>query len=620
MDQSATTALSQWFKGFENSAASELGDFTTSRRVLRISLLAVIIGLASAVIAFLLLRLIAFFTNLFFFQTLSFSGDTSPASSTLGPVIMVIPVIGGLIIGLMARYGSDRIRGHGIPEAIEAILLNGSKVQPKIALLKPLSSAISIGSGGPFGAEGPIIMTGGAFGSMVAQFFQLTSVERKTLLVAGAAAGMSATFAAPIASVLLAVELLLFEWKPRSLIPVALASAAAATGRRFILGEGPIFPVPAHPASVGLDGLGSCLLVGALAGLLSLLLTKAVYASEDIFAKLPIHWMWWPAIGGVFIGLGGLIFPQALGVGYDTIGALLQGDVPLKVIAGVLVVKSAIWAISLGSGTSGGVLAPLLMMGGALGGIEAMFLPAEGAGFWPLISMGAILGGTMRSPLTGIVFAFELTHDLNTLLPLLIAVTTAHGFTVLTLGRSILTEKIERRGYHMSREYSMDPLEITFAREVMRRDIIVLPETLSIKDLSKLIPKDLGQRVQHMYPVVDADDKFVGVVTRRDLRAAIQRVDGSAAGKHLSDITRYNAAVVYDDEPLRVVVERMAATGLTRFPVVRRGHERELVGSISLNNLLAARVGQFVAETRREQVLQMPRLRSKREGDQEAEA
>jgi H+/Cl- antiporter ClcA/predicted transcriptional regulator len=563
----------------------------------------------------LLLRLIAVFTNLFFFQTLSFSGEASPASNTLGYFIVIVPVIGGLIIGLMARYGSDRIRGHGIPEAIEAILLNGSKVQPKIALLKPLSSAISIGSGGPFGAEGPIIMTGGAFGSMIAQFFHLTSAERKTLLVAGAAAGMSATFAAPIASVLLAVELLLFEWKPRSLIPVALASAVAATARRYILGVGPLFPVPEHPASVGLDGLAACLIAGILAGVLSLLLTKAVYASEDVFAKLTIHWMWWPAIGGLFIGLGGLIFPQALGVGYDTIGSLLQGNVPLKIIVGILLVKSAIWAISLGSGTSGGVLAPLLMMGGALGGIEAMFLPAEGAGFWPLISMGAILGGTMRSPLTGIVFAFELTHDLNTLLPLLIAVIAAHGFTVLTLGRSILTEKIERRGYHMSREYSLDPLEITFTREVMRTDIVVLRENMSLKELAKLIPTDLGRRVQHMYPVVDDDDKLVGVVTRRDLRSAIQEVDGAAAGKRLSDITRYDARTAYDDEPLRVVVERMAATGLTRFPVVDRGRPRDIVGSISLNNLLAARVYHFEAETRREQVLQMPRLQSRDEPD-----
>ena len=245
----------------------------------------------------------------------------------LGPFVIVVPVVGALIIGLMARYGSERIRGHGIPEAIEAILINGSRVEPKVAILKPISSAISIGSGGPFGAEGPIIMTGGAFGSLIAQFFHLTSAERKTLLVAGAAAGMSATFAAPVAAVLLAVELLLFEWKPRSLVPVALASATAAAVRRYMIGLGPLFPVPAHPVFIGPAGLAGCVVAGLLAGGLSALLTLAVYAAEDAFQHLPIHWMWWPAIGGLVIGIGGYIFPQALGVGYDTIGDLLQGDV-----------------------------------------------------------------------------------------------------------------------------------------------------------------------------------------------------------------------------------------------------------------------------------------------------
>jgi H+/Cl- antiporter ClcA len=331
-----------------------------------------------------------------------------------------------------------------------------------------VSAAISIGSGGPFGAEGPIIMTGGAFGSLIAQFFHLTAAERKTLLVAGAAAGMAATFAAPLSAVLLAVELLLFEWKPRSAIPVALASATAGAARRYILGVGPLFPVPSHPVFIGPEGLFGCVLTGLLAGGLSALLTIGVYAAEDFFQKLPIHWMWWPAIGGLFVGIGGVIFPPALGVGYDNIALMLRGNTAMQFLLGVLIVKSAIWMISLGSGTSGGVLAPLLMMGAALGGLEGTFLPHFGIGFWPLVSMGAILGGTMRSPFTGIVFAIELTHDLNMLLPLLVASFLAHAFTVLTLKRSILTEKIARRGYHLSREYALDPLEILFVREVMQ--------------------------------------------------------------------------------------------------------------------------------------------------------
>src|SRR6476469_6719589 len=334
----------------------ELGDFTTDRRVLLLSAIALGIGALASVVAVGLLDLIALRTNLFFFQRWSIH-PASPAEHQLGAWVVLVPVVGATIVGFMARYGSERIRGHGIPEAIESILINGSRVAPRVALLKPLSAAISIGSGGPFGAEGPIIMTGGAFGSLVAQACHLTSAERKTLLVAGAAAGMSATFASPLAAVLLAVELLLFEWKPRSVIPVALASGAAAAMRRYIIGMGPMFAVAPHPAFIGPAGVAGCVLAGVLAGGLSALLTSAVYAAEDAFAHLPIHWMWWPILGGLAIGIGGLIFPAALGVGYDIIGGLLQHPVPLHDLLGILLVKSSIWAIALGSGTSGGVLA-----------------------------------------------------------------------------------------------------------------------------------------------------------------------------------------------------------------------------------------------------------------------
>src|ERR1700676_2675772 len=534
----------------------ELGDFTTTWRVVPISLLATVIGVVCAFVALALLRLIGLFTNLFYFGRWS-TAMVSPVGNHLGVYSVFVPIAGALMIGVMARYGSERIRGHGIPEAIESILLNGSRIEPKIALLKPISSAISIGSGGPFGAEGPIIMTGGAVGSMVAQLFHLTSAERKTLLGAGAAAGMSATFASPVAAVLLAVELLLFEWKPRSMIPVALASAVAAVVRRHMRGFGPLFPAPGHPLFIGPMGLLGCVLVGLLAGALSALLTMSVYAAEDAFQRLKIHWMWWPAIGRLAIGLGGLIFPQALGVGYDTIGGLLQGSVTTKVIVGVLIVKWFIWAVSLGSGTSGGVLAPLLMMGGALGGLEAMFLPNEGAGFWPLISMGAILGGTMRAPFTSIVFAFELTHDANVFLPLLVGSVIAHGFTVLTLKRSILTEKVARRGFHLSREYAIDPLEILFVHEVMRTKVVVLPAASTLGEIWHSLRVDHRQE-QRLLPVVNSEGPRVGLVTCGDISERLEQNGDAALGWPIGDLVRTRAFKAYPAEPLRVVVYRMA--------------------------------------------------------------
>ena len=408
---------------------------------------------------------------------------------------------------------------------------------------------------------------------------------------------MSATFASPVAAVALAVELLLFEWKPRSLVPVALASASAAAARRYVIGLGPLFLAPAHPLFIGPAGLVGCALAGLAAGALSVVLTGAVYAAEDVFARLPLHWMWWPAIGGLVVGVGGLVFPEALGVGYDTIGALLQGQVAGRVIIGLLLVKSVVWSVSLGSGTSGGVLAPLLLMGGALGGVEALVLPDEGTGFWPLVSMGAILGGTMRSPFTGIVFALELTHDVNMLLPLLVSVTLAHGFTVLALRRSILTEKVSRRGYHLSREYAVDPLEILFVREVMRRNVVALPASMELAALRAERP-----RRQLLCPVVDTDRRLVGVVTRRDLDGLLTFA-GSDSDVRVGALVRPDPIVAYPDEPLRAVVYRMAETGRTRFPVVERGEGRRLLGMIALSDMLEARVRGLEAERRRERVL-----------------
>jgi H+/Cl- antiporter ClcA len=583
-----------------------LRDFTTTWRVLPISGLALIIGVVSAYVAVILLRLISFFTNVFFFHRLS-TAPTSPGDAHLGLWVIFVPVVGGLIVGLMARFGSDKIRGHGIPEAIEAILLRGAKVEPRLAVLKPVSTAISIGSGGPFGAEGPIIMTGGAFGSLIAQFFHLTAAERKTLLVAGAAAGMSATFAAPFASIMLAIELLLFEWKPRSFIPVALASITAAAARVHLLGAGPIFPVPTHDVVWAPAILFGCLLAGLLSGCLSALLTQMVYAFEDAFFHLKrIHWMWWPAIGGLGIGIGSFFYPRALGVGYDVIQQLLQGNATVKLILGVLLVKCLIWSFSLGSGTSGGVLAPLLMMGGALGAVDALFLPHQGPGFWPLISMGAMLAGTMRSPLTGVIFAFELTGDYHSILPLLIACVTAHSFTVLTMARSILTEKISRRGHHLSREYVVDPLEALAVEDVMRTNVTAFPAETTVAELISALDHNDNPRGQRVYPVIDGNQRLLGVMTRHDILNTVDKLrDGQARNVRLLDMLEKSPVVAYPDEPLRLVVNRMAATGLTRFPVVRQNGGQELMGLIGLQDLLKARELSVAEEHHRERVLRL---------------
>ncbi|MGE0059203.1 MAG: chloride channel protein, partial [Dehalococcoidia bacterium] len=458
-----------------------LGDFTADRRLLFIAALAVCTGIIGVGLAIVLLDLIKLWTNLFFFQRLSLE-DVAPRDAHVGLWVIPIAVGGAMIVGLMARFGSDRIRGHGIPEAIEVILLQGSRVRPRVALLKPVSAAISIGSGGPFGAEGPIIMTGGACGSLFAQLIHLSDAERKTLMVSGAAAGMSAIFATPMAAILLAVELLLFEWKPRSLIPVAVASITAYTLRWYAIGHGPIFPLETALEFGGPAVFLSAVFLGITAGCVGAALTQLIYLAEDTFGRLPFHWMWWPALGGLVIGVGGYFFPRALGVGYGTIEETLNGELALKVVLGVLVVKSLIWSISLGSGTSGGVLAPLLMIGASLGAVESHVLP-EGAAFWAAIGMAAVMGGTMRAPLTAVIFAIELTHDLNLLVPLLIGVAASYAFTVLTMKRSILTEKISRRGFHLSSEYSVDPLELQLVRDAMQPSIPSIEASAAAADL-----------------------------------------------------------------------------------------------------------------------------------------
>ncbi|MBW0101818.1 chloride channel protein [Pseudonocardia sp. KRD291] len=565
---------------------------------------AIPIGALGALAAWALLSLIGLITNLVFFGRVSTELVAPGSVDHPAWLVLLAPVVGGLVIGLMARYGSEKIRGHGMPEAIEAILMRRSRVEPRVAVLKPVSAAVSIGSGGPFGAEGPIIMTGGAIGSILAQHLHLSADERKALMVSGAAAGMAATFNAPLASVLLAVELLLFEWRPRSFLPVSAAVAVAVILRAPLLGSEPIFPVSMSGAGVDpwVDLL--CVLAGVLGGLLAVVVTALVYFSEDTFARLPIHWMWWPAIGGLIIGVGGLFVPRALGVGYDVIDELLTGRATISLIIGILVVKSLIWGLSLGSGTSGGVLAPVFMIGAALGALEGLVFPSSvSPGFWALCGLAAVVGGVMRSPLTGVVFSLELTHAWPALLPLMIASASAYGVSALLLRRSVLTEKIARRGYHLSREYDVDPLEVLLTDEVMHPTPVTLgiadPLPVPVSVTGSVLARRHGPAhdlapLQRLFPVLDTAERLVGVVPRQHL------VHPPAGANTVESLLVAEPLVVRADDTLRAVASRFAQAAVSAAPVLDREDPTRLAGLITAEHLLDGRLRDLAEEHHRE--------------------
>lgn len=569
-----------------------LADFTTDRRVLMLIAMALFVGSGGAVAAWALIKLIALVTNVVWFGRLS-TADVS--LGVLEPSLWVVaaPALGGLAIGLMARFGSDKIRGHGIPEAIEAILIGGSRLQPKVAVLKPVSSALSIGTGGPFGAEGPIIMTGGAIGSLFAQCFHLSAAERKTLLVAGAAAGMTAIFGTPVAALLLAVELLLFEWKPRSFLPVVAGCLISAAWRPLLFGTGPLFPFTG-PVALPWWGLIACIGLGIVAGLQSGLMTIMLYKVEDLFDRLPIHWMWCPAIGGIVVGLGGLIEPRAMGVGYDVIRDLLSPGTGVREVLGVLVVKLIIWVVALGSGTSGGVLAPLLILGGASGWLVGLALPGDPS-LWALLGMAAMMGGTMRSPLTGIVFAVELTGNLDTLLPLLAATAASYAVTVLLLKRSILTEKIARRGHHLTREYSIDPFELLRTSDVMVTAVDTLPATMTVDEAVAFFTT--AEHRHKSYPLVDREGRVIGMVGRTDvLRWTGSDQDGGAT---LDDaLSDRSMVVAHPDTVLGRLVDLMIKHDVSRVPVIDPV-SRRLLGLVSRKDLFKFRSNTTELENKR---------------------
>ncbi|HWF98276.1 MAG TPA: chloride channel protein [Steroidobacteraceae bacterium] len=572
-----------------------LRDFTADRRLLALSAMAVVTGTCGAGAAWVLLKLIALVTNYCYFHT--FSTATSYLShARLGPSSILIPIIGGIIVGLMARYGSDKIRGHGIPEALEAILIGQSRIQPKVAVLKPLSSAIAIGTGGPFGAEGPIIMTGGALGSLFAQFFHLSSAERKTLLVAGAAAGMTGIFGTPVAAVLLAIEVMLFEWKPRSFVPVVVSAIVAMAWRPWLVGPWPLFPHSGIPA-MPWWGLAACAGVGIIAGLQSVITTGGLYWFEDLFEKLPVHWMWWPAIAGVVVGIGGLIDPAALGVGYDNIGALINGTVLMHAAIALLVVKAVIWVVALASGTSGGTLAPLLMMGGAVGVLEAHVLPFGDAGFWALLAMSAVLGGTLRCPMTATIFAIELTGDLHVMPAVLVACVASFAVTVLLMKRSILTERLARRGRHLSYEYTVDPFEVMPVGEIMTHPVHTLPASMTTEDVLAFYDNENGVKRHKSYPVVDDAGLVIGMVSRSDVLRWSR--EGWPEGQTLEDRRDVGEAFVgYTDEMIGHLADRMAAADVGRVPIVDRATGK-LAGLLARRDLLRVRANAAKLERER---------------------
>ncbi|HET8897277.1 MAG TPA: chloride channel protein [Rhodanobacteraceae bacterium] len=558
-----------------------------SRRVLLISLIAVLLGIAAAWIADLLTALIGLVTNLAFYGRWS-TAFSSPADHHLGAWVIVVPVIGGLIVGVMARWGSQAIRGHGIPEAMEQVLLNESKIAPRITFLKPISSAIAIGSGGPFGAEGPIIATGGALGSFFGQLLRVTASERKVLLAAGAAAGMAAVFASPLAALILAVELLLFELRASSLIPVALAAFSATTVRYGISGDAAGFAMPAMP-SPGAEALVFYVLLGALIGVISIAVTHIVYGIEDAFAKLPIHWMWWPAIGGVAVGVIGWIAPLTLGVGYTNIEAIVTGHLAAGALAMLCLMKFLSWSIALGSGTSGGTLAPLFTIGGALGALAGIGIAVVAPSFGvdprmaALVGMAAIFVGASRALLTSIVFALETTHAVSGLLPLLGGCTAAYLVSCLCMRNTIMTEKIARRGVRVPSEYAADYLEQVLVRDAMCHDVVTLKTSDELTEVRQWLLRGAAEAQHQGYPVLDETGHVRGVVTRRDL------LNPDTPGlRRIGDMLHRKPIIVHETHSLREAADHMVAENVGRLIVVGRDAPHPMLGILTRGDVLGA--------------------------------
>jgi len=584
--------------------STENGSGPAQFRLALVSFLAGGIGLVAGGIAWILYKLIGLFTNLFFFHRVE-TAFVSPRMSHLGAWVIFIPVIGGLIVGFMAKYGSSKIKGHGIPEAMEAVMFNRSRIQPRVAILKPLSAAIAIGTGGPFGAEGPIIQTGGAVGSLIGQVVHTTASERKVLLACGAAAGMSATFNTPIAGVILAIELLLFEFKSRSFIPLVIASTLATAVHMQTLGTGPMFTVAQVDFAIP-RALPFYLVLGVICGLAAVGFSKLLYWVEDLFDKLPVDELWWPAIGALGLGIIGYFVPRVLGVGYDTISDILNGQLALKLLLVVMIAKAIALVISLGSGTSGGLLAPMFMSSAALGGVFALAInrlfPSANlaAGAFALVAMGAVFGAASRAAFAFIIFAFEITHDYNAVLPLMLVTVIADGIAMLFMPKSsIMTEKLARRGLRIHQDYETDILQQVAVAETMDRDVPTVSAKMRIAELAERIAKHDPDVSRHQgLFIVDDEGKLAGLITRGDvLRALDQDSEGlltvlAAGSKDL--------VVAFPDEMISEASDKMLRNEIGRLPVVERGDPGKLVGYLGRNGVMAARLRRLNEEHVRE--------------------
>ncbi|MFL5774313.1 MAG: chloride channel protein [Flavisolibacter sp.] len=567
------------------AAAMPLQSGADKKRIVFISLVAIIIAVLISGIAKALVYLINLVTNIFFHHVISISNG-SPATHILGIWVIIVPVIGGILVGLMALYGSKAIRGHGIPEAMEQILTNQSKIRPSITYLKPISSAISIGTGGPFGAEGPIIATGGALGSTIGQLLRISSYERKILLAAGATAGMSAIFGSPIAAIFLAIELLLFEFSPKSIIPVALACITGSAGHHFLFGTSAVFPTP-FIAVPGNTALALYSVMGLLLGLLSAGVTKIVYFIEDLFEKLPVHWMWWPAIGGLAVGIIGYFSPRTLGVGYENITEVLSGNSGMKLLLSLCILKFISWAIALGSGTSGGTLAPLLTIGGASGALMAILLQTIFPGCGVTLTLGALVGmsamfaGASRALLTSIIFALETTEQANALLPLLAACIASYFISFLLLENSIMTEKIARRGIKTPHEYEPDILDKLKVKDVITENRMVISESATIEEARNWLVKRKDQQ-QNYYIVADDAGVFKGIVSSSSLFSMHQVVSNQ-----IGSLIKRKPLAITNEDSLKLAVEMMARENLDVLPVITT-EEKKIAGILSYRDLLSA--------------------------------